>query len=191
MLTVHGTLHVRAITGRHGVFHIANLTTDIGLFWVKDPELDALEPGLYTGQFILKWIGLSNFPSAQGRMTVEIRATLAGMELDTDNSEVNAQASTTFEEQDPLDETEVPVSTEPVQTSSPALVDNEEVCKETVSNADPEEDAEMAELFGELWPLSNRVKPDATDRARLRKQINVLKKLGYTPDMATQSWAKN
>lgn len=180
MITVNGSLQVRTIHGRNGPFNVATLTTDIGAFWVKDAEIDMLPEGSHSGQFVISRIYLGNFPSAGGRITIEVRAVLADMQLYHSRDE-NEETST-FVEQDPLDEV-LPVPPDPMP---PVPVTPESVPELVTGSEDPD----GARLFGELWPLGECVQPDPTDRQRLREQMQWLRNHGYQPDARTQSWVR-
>jgi hypothetical protein len=76
------TLRVKKIRqGRFGDFCVADLSTDIGEFKVKDPILDQFEDGEYTGTVWVSEIFLSQY-MAWGKAVTEIRARCMTCNLD-------------------------------------------------------------------------------------------------------------
>jgi len=177
MIKVSGVLHIKIVTGRNGDFRVGRLVTDIGEFAVKDAELDQYEAGRYEGEFGISRISPSYYSTA-GRLVVEVRATLAMIELaSVDEPEPTLGGL----EQDPLDETPVVV---PVVTEVVAAETKQEGVAPLATASD-------ADLFGLLWPLTNTLKLDPTvDRNVFRKQRDRLKALGYTFEAIGQQWLK-
>src|SRR3546814_1002688 len=79
-IIVGGQLTLRTIRGRNGPFTIGRLTTHLGVFEVKDAELEQYPEGKYDGEFIIKYIYPRAYPTGGG-MRFEIRASLDGMTL--------------------------------------------------------------------------------------------------------------
>jgi len=76
------TLKVKKIRqGRYGDFCVADLSTEIGDFKVKDPLLDQFEDGDYTGTVWISEIYLAQY-IAWGKGVTEIRARLHDLQLD-------------------------------------------------------------------------------------------------------------
>ena len=207
-LIVRGQLAIRTIPGRNGRFTVGRLTTRLGLFHVKDPELEQYPEGKYDGEFVIRYIYPKAYPVGDG-MRFEIRANLDGMTLSGIDklSKAEARAFAT-QDVDPLDEemgtpaAATPAAPEkskkpkpasaPVQASKDPLVDTTPFGVDTPSataaaSGGPESDD--AALFGVLWPLEESVKLDSTiDRRTLRLQIARLNQLGYAFDAAAQQW---
>jgi len=61
MITIPGQLAIRTIVGRNGDFNVGRLTTSIGEFVVKDPQLDQYQEGKYDGQFVVTEIKPSSY----------------------------------------------------------------------------------------------------------------------------------
>ena len=74
---VPGTLMIRDIPKRAGgSFKVGKLSTHIGQFEVKNPELDQYEAGTYSGNFCIDKIYPSHY-IAGGKIVIELRAVLS------------------------------------------------------------------------------------------------------------------
>lgn len=204
-IIVRGQLAIRTISGRNGRFTVGRLTTHLGLFHVKDPELEQYPEGKYEGEFAIRYIYPKAYPVGDG-MRFEIRANLDGMTLSGIDklSKAEARAFAT-QDVDPLDEESgtqpVPTPTAtskfkarpaPVQATQDPLVDTTpfgiDAPSATVAASD-NPDSDDAALFGILWPLGESVKLDATiDRRTLRLQVARLSQLSYVFDATAQQW---
>lgn len=203
-LIVRGQLAIRTIPGRNGRFTVGRLTTRLGLFHVKDPELEQYPEGKYEGEFVIRYIYPKAYPVGDG-MRFEIRANLDGMTLSGIDKLSKAEARAfAAQDVDPLDEETgtPPAAAEkskkpkpasaPVQASKDPLIDTTPFGVDTPSataaaSGGPESDD--AALFGILWPLEESVKLDSTiDRRTLRLQIARLNQLGYAFDATAQQW---
>ncbi|MFB1117576.1 DUF3275 family protein [Dickeya dadantii] len=200
-IIVRGQLTIRTISGRNGRFTIGRLATHLGLFHVKDPELEQYPEGKYEGEFAIRYIYPKAYPVGDG-MRFEIRASLNSMTLSGIDklSKAEARAFAT-QDVDPLDEEPgtqpTPVSKSkarpaPVQASKDPLVDTTPFGIDTPSTAvaaSGSPDSDDAALFGILWPLGESVKLDSTiDRRTLRLQIARLSQLDYAFDATAQQW---
>lgn len=103
-IIVRGQLTIRTISGRNGRFTVGRLATHLGLFHVKDPELEQYPEGKYEGEFAIRYIYPKAYPVGDG-MRFEIRASLNGMTLSGIDklSKAEARAFAT-QDVDPLDE---------------------------------------------------------------------------------------
>ncbi|HEV2680822.1 DUF3275 family protein [Paraburkholderia aspalathi] len=189
MITIPGQLAIKTIHGRNGDFNVGRLATSIGEFVVKDAELDQYQEGKYDGDFSIARIGPSTY-NTNGRWVLEVRAHLDGMTL----SNIDAL---TGDESHRLSSQEVDPIDEEAQASAPAtsgtrakarsrnprdpLVDTTPFGTEPpVASAGSSVEADDAVLFGDLWPLGETVKLDATiERRILRLQRDRLGALGY------------
>lgn len=210
------TLRVKKIRqGRFGDFCVADLSTDIGEFKVKDPILDQFDDGEYTGTVWISEIFLSQY-MAWGKAVTEIRARLHDLQLDSGFERESVPESL---EPDPAEEPQPRPAPRPAwpahapgRNASPAVEDltslKERLAKtakkpgkdaQAPSSAQPERreqggglDAETIELFGDLWAqIQNKqpVKFDATvDRLVLRKQSAKMSELGYKFNPIEQTW---
>jgi hypothetical protein len=195
MIKLSGTLAIRSISGSRGPFNVGRLYTEIGEFAVKDSLIEEYEEGRYKGEF-----GISNiYPysyMAGGRAVVEIRARLGSIALEN-IAELHTEDRTQPAEPDPIEEAPAPAEkpAEPVVVTAPAAAEPE--ADAAVAEAD-EQSAEalfeqtMRNLFGETWPLTDKVKLDPTvDRGRFRQQRDALKELGYKFQPVGQAWVKD
>lgn len=192
------TLRVKKIRqSRNGDFCVADLSSEIGEFKVKDPLLDQFEDGEYTGTVWLSEIYLAQYIS-WGKGVTEIRARLHDLQIDG-MDELSAQLEPA--EPDPVDEFRAP-EPEPATQPEPDAPSSIEKLKQKLAGigrkAKPAanqrlDDDELEQLFDVLWPAVQArepVKLDATvDRIKLRKQIATLKeKFGYALDPRSQTW---
>lgn len=153
MLQVPGTLTIKTISGRFGLFNVAQLELEIGRFTVKDAMLEEYSEGVYHGTFAIKRIYSGSYQSGH-RFTIETRAELAQIWLDN------------FDER-PV-EIDEPMNVDPLTEEA----DNSLVQAEIAIPLEPHS-AEL--IFGDLWPLGNAVKLDPTNREQMRLQIKYLK----------------
>lgn len=210
MIRIDGAhLRVKRIRqSRNGAFCVADLSTDIGEFKVKDPLLDQFDEGEYTANVWISEIYLAQYV-AFGKGVTEIRARLQDLEVETQGAlhQGHEQA-----EPDPLDEHE-PVRAAPVPpapaAAKPRKSDWERFNKKKRTDV-PEDssasdgkrrtapdqpvDHNLEELFDTelVQAILNRqpVKLDATiERSLLRRQAAELgQKLGYRFDAKQQTW---
>ncbi|PLC52887.1 hypothetical protein CR155_15900 [Pollutimonas nitritireducens] len=204
-IIVAGQLTLRTIRGRNGPFTIGRLTTHLGVFEVKDAELEQYPEGKYDGEFLIKYIYPRAYPTGGG-MRFEIRASLDGMTLSgLDELSRDDAKSFAAQEVDPLDEEQgtQPIATSvtaptlqatPVHASSDPLIDTTPFGMDVPSvavAASGGPDSDDAALFGLLWPLEDSIKLDSTiDRRTLRAQIARLGELGYALDFKAQEWSR-
>ena len=186
MVRLDGTLVVQQRKGRHGVFSVGELITEIGNFKVKDTILDQYEEGRYQGSFLVSKIYVSSY-MWNGGVNTEIRANLEDVLLEsseeTSIERHNPEAPDPIEEQAspaPAPKEEAVITTAPIKGSSAGTPD---------SNPD-------ITLFGdELYAMLQKSKPiklDPTvDRSAFRGQRDRLKELGYVFDAKYQTWMKN
>ncbi len=203
-VVVPGTLIIRDIPKRAGgSFKVGKLSTHIGQFEVKNPELDQYEAGTYTGNFCIDKIYPSHY-MAGGRIVIEMRAVLSCFVLagfDQETGEVEPM------EIDPAEEeaataTPEPAVTKPEPQPEPATDADAAPADEASASADIpvmsiEEERVFREeqmdrdTFGDIYPLGDEVKLDPTvGRTKLRAQCDRLKGLGYKFVAARQVWVK-
>lgn len=204
-VVVPGTLIIRDIPKRAGgSFKVGKLSTHIGQFEVKNPELDQYEPGTYSGNFCIDKIYPSHY-IAGGKIVIEMRAVLscfvlAGFDEETGEVEpldvdpAEEEAATAAPEpagREPVQETAT--ATEPAATADEAqaaATDDKKVMSVEEERAFREEQMDK-DTFGELYPLGAEVKLDPTvGRTKLRAQCDRLKGLGYKFVAARQTWVK-
>lgn len=204
MIKLSGTLAIRTIRGSRGNFNVGRLVTDIGEFAVKDPLIEEYDEGRYEGDFGIAQISPSHYIT-NGRLVVEVRARIVSIAL-ANIDELEAADHAALVEPDPVDQD---VRSEPglvaadVLAAAPGseLVDIPDL-EFTPGPAAFEggtdvataaaEDRAHRDLFGELWPLADKVKLDPTvDRARFRQQRDALKALGYQFQPIGQAWVKS
>ena len=94
----------QSVRFRNGRFTVGRLTTRLGLFHVKDPELEQYPEGKYDGEFVIRYIYPKAYPVGDG-MRFEIRANLDGMTLSGIDKLSKAEARAfAAQDVDPLDE---------------------------------------------------------------------------------------
>lgn len=207
------TLRVKKIRqGRFGDFCVADLSTDIGEFKVKDPILDQFDDGEYTGTVWISEIFLSQY-MAWGKAVTEIRARLHDLQLDGGFERESVPEAL---EPDPVEEPPAwpapkPVHRPPSGPSIPAPASegiaklkerlartvkksgsNDPGAQQTEPPVQDAQTAEVIELFGDLWQLIQSRQPvkfDPTvDRIVLRKQSSKMGQLGYKFNPIEQTW---
>ncbi|MBO7752782.1 DUF3275 family protein [Burkholderia pseudomallei] len=185
MISLSGTLGVRTIKGSNGPFQVGELTTSVGEFKVKDKVLEQFEPGAYTGTFLIDKI----YPHSYvwyGKVTVEIRARLADVQLDNDEpfSETGREPAST--EPDPVDEERIPGATAATHADeTPA----------SAQTGDDSGELYLPDLFGtelaDAIVAGEPVKLDPTvDRGVFRQQRDQLRAFGYAFQASSQTWLK-
>lgn len=181
MISVPGTINIRSIPGRFGCFNVGTLDCSIGSFTVKDSSIEEFDEGSYSGDFVIEKIKPNSYFSS-GRMVVEVRAFLSAIMLKRDASPQPVQ----FEnfEQDPIEEDMVDLPVDHFAGDAiPAVLVGEAPILD--------EEGELANLFGFLYPLGNCVKLDPTiNRALFRQQKDHLKANGYRFIASEQHWVK-
>jgi hypothetical protein len=206
-IVVPGQLTLRTMRGKHGPFSVGRLTTHLGVFEVKDRELEQYPEGKYDGEFVIRYIFPKSYPVGGG-MRFEIRASLDGMTLNGIDKLTSDEArSFATQDVDPLDEeldtqpvvapakASRPAKPAPLQASADPLVDTTpfgvDAPPPTASAAPGSDEDPDAALFGALWPLGESVKLDSTiDRRALRAQIARLNERGFALDFKTQEWSR-
>lgn len=206
---VTGTLMIRDIPKRAGgSFKVGKLSTHIGQFEVKNPELDQYEAGTYSGNFCIDKIYPSHYV-AGGKIVIEMRAVLscfvlAGFDEDTGEVENSIEVDPIDEETSTVTVTPVTTVVEAAEDVAPASGDAAPVADDDAADTDDtkavmsvEEERAFREqqmdkdTFGEFYPLGAEVKLDVTvGRTKLRAQCDRLKSLGYKFVAARQVWIK-
>lgn len=201
------TLRVKKIRqSRNGAFCVADLSTEIGEFKVKDPLLDQFEEGEYQATVWITEIFLAQYIS-YGKAVTEMRARLHDLQVRSAGELGDSRSEPV--EPDPLDEP-TPTRVEPA-TEAPATAKAQAEGKfgalknklasirgrksgETRSGATlAPSNHEDSTLFGdELWSqiqARSPVKLDATvDRALLRKQAALMGQMNFKFDPIAQIW---
>ena len=178
-----GVLTVKWISGRNGDFAVGDLKTSIdATFKIKDSLLDQFEEGSYAGRFWISAIYPTSY-AANGRITVEVRATLVDLQITTESE--SPPAAPTLSEPDPVDEAPPPAA---VKAPTPSK------SKPAKQQAATQEGHDDATLFGaELFELVDqrlvlKLDPTIGDRVVFRQQRDRLKALGYSFDAKSQQW---
>ena len=194
---VTGKLVVKTINGRNGAFNVGLLETAIGSFSVKDRELEQYSAGTYDGQFVIGRVFMHSW-SYGANSGSEIRVRLDAMSI-SDNQALTPddESKLTPAINDPLEE-ETPAAPAPPPKAETAAepVSPPEGKSETrrpqfvVPSPEDQESSDQA-LFGELWPLGDIVRLDATvSRQILRQQKARLSQLGYDFSAQEQQFVK-
>lgn len=206
-IRVRGTISIERKRGKRGDFNVGDLSTEIGVFSVKDATIEEFEPGKYSGEFLLTWVELDSFTWC-GTVIVRPRATLEAVFID--EAEEGAAPPAAAPEPDPIEAAVQPI----VQAASPAAAPVAEAAGlvapatptapvlPAAHKADPlvgsEDDPLIGSLVEGLFDRSlaaqiaalQPVKLDPTvDRERFRAQRDSLRTLGYVFDPKNQTWA--
>ncbi len=183
MITLPGSLVIKSITGSKGQFCTGDLTTDVGVFRIKDAILDQFGAGTYQGFFDIDAI----FPSSytwRGRVNVEVRARLVGIRID--DADESPAAEEVHQEPDPVDDV---VPAVPAADIDPTPVSVPEASVRSGKLEVPVSDVTFDDDTLALIEAHVDVKLDPTvDRTLFRRQRDQLKALGYTFDAPSQTW---
>ncbi len=181
MIAVQGRMVVNTITGRYGEFNVATLYSDFGNYVVRYDALDEFHSGTYDGEFIVRSTTLRTRDFGVGKI-IEPIAFLENLILS--NVDEGEQEDIPEAIPDPIEE-----------EASPEAANSDINSADAESEKDTSSDSnnDVAELFGELWPLQERLKLDATvGRAKLRLQKEYLEtQADYTFIAKHQVWMKN
>lgn len=187
MISIEGVINVRSIQGRFGSFNVATLSCSLGKFSVKDASIEQFETGRYSGVFVIEKIYPHSY-FADGRLVVEVRATLASIILDPAGDSSPALPEPL--EQDPIEEERDEVAA--IQQAIAAR--EQEVIAHEIGGTSPsaaDQELDGSYLFGHLWPLGRCVKLDPTvGRAKFRQQRDYLSANDYRFVVAQQHWIK-
>lgn len=182
-VTLSGTLVVRNVKGRNGVFAVGDLGTEIGRFKVKDNFLEQYEEGEYKGDFLVTQIYPYSYVYG-GKVVTEIRANIADVSL--------AEADERPMPEAPSEPDPALLEAQTSQHAGPSHDDSGAAAVPVLQEGGGPDDPD-AVLFGELYPAlvaHQMIKLDPTvDRNLFRRQRDRLKTLGgYRFDASTQSW---
>lgn len=205
MIKIPGTLEVKTIRGGNGDFNVGELQTAIGEFKIKDKILEQFQSGSYPGEFLISKIYPHSY-TWYGKITIEIRAMLADVMLDSDDPG-DSETATQATEPDPADEERSsPSIATQSEAATPKVLSAEEAppppaasapfatAEQPTASSVPFEDSELLEVFGaeltELIKARQPVKLDpSVDRALFRSQRDWLgKRLNYCFRAASQTW---
>lgn len=192
MIKLSGLLTIKTIQGRYGAFTVGRLTTELGEFAVKNVLLEQYNQGKYEGEFGVSRIYPYSYV-ANGGVRVEIRANIDTIALTNIGKLTPEDEAIAEVDSDPLDDEVPTVKDTPAQLNIeqgvPTPVNTEHHSSPKSSGeADEESDSK---LFGDLWPLSAKVKLDPTvSRALFRSQCERLGALNYEFKAIGQTWSK-
>ena len=175
MISINGTLSIKAVNGSKGSFCVGELTTSVGTFKVKDAILDQYSPGDYDGSFVIEEIFPSSF-TWRGKVWVEVRARLSAINVESEPETPDTETLPESVEPDPANENR------PVQAAA-----------QTPDSGVVQEAATATSLFDAdthgLIEAGKAIKLDPTvDRGLFRAQRDALKGHGYRFDASTQMW---
>lgn len=194
---VSGALSVQRIHGANGEFCVGKLECELGTLNIKDPHLDQYEDGKYEGRFGIEKIFPNGYMTRTGAFIVEIRAIIHEYIIFSDEPEILDSDDVALKDEDPLESTTQVVVPEPKKAKEkkpePKPTPKPEAVEKPTQDVSGG-DSTAAELFGELWPLGDKVQLDPTtirsDALNHRKRIQYLGDHGYTFRASSQSWEK-
>jgi Protein of unknown function (DUF3275) len=194
MRIFQGTLSVKAINGRRGVFNVGKLLTDIGEFTIKDKALEQFDPGSYEGEFLIELIE-AQATRWKGGYFNEVVAKIADGGYNIKDEAEGTLDTSTQTEPDPLDAERERNSRQVVTPPAESQQTVPKTAKTKSSElAQPQAvdmsiyDADMLEAI----QADGAVKLDSSieDRELFRKQRDGLKALGYRFNFKEQNWYK-
>jgi Protein of unknown function (DUF3275) len=194
MRIFQGTLSVKAISGRRGVFNVGKLLTDIGEFTIKDKALEQFDPGVYEGEFMIELIE-AQATRWKGGYFNEVVAKIADGGYNINQDGAGIVDTSTQSEPDPLDAERERNSR---QVAAPFEASHQE--QGGSYKAKPKNlavslamdlsfyDAETLEAIQVLGVV--KLDSSIEDRELFRKQRDGLKALGYRFNFKEQNWYK-
>ncbi len=190
MIILEGNVINKVITGANGDFSVGNFTTDIGQFKIRSTLLDQFDEGEYRVRVSVNKIDLNSYMSKRNGIII------TEMELDIDHLEcIEGDVKPVIDApiEPDVTETPPPLESKPEKSAKNTRDDRgERKPKDSSKPAPSDGDAELAELFGLLWPLGDVVKLDSTmPRPLFIRQKDYLKSAGYTFNGLDQTWHRS
>lgn len=186
---VEGTLLIKSVVGRHGLFNVGKLECQLGEFVVKDPKIDQFEEGKYEGTFELAKIFQYARRLDNACLITELRAEVESITL-FEEGQLSPDETVGVQETDPIDdEPTAPPKEREVADPTPSAAEQPDEPRDDEPASPVAQDERLEKLFGHLWPLGNSVRMDMTiDRQLIRQQRDALKAAGYEFDFTSQEW---
>ncbi len=191
MRIFQGTLSVKAINGKRGVFNVGKLLTDIGEFSVKDKALEQFDAGVYEGEFLVDLIEPQT-TRWKGNFFFEIVARIADGGYHINQEGTGTVDNSTQSEPDPMDDERSAKPAEPSAAQAKLVSPSSFKTKPDNLAVSLAMDMEVfdAEILAAI-EVFEVVKLDASvDRELFRKQRDALKALGYRFNAKEQNWYK-
>ena len=178
MIQLKGLLSIKIIGGRNGDFSVGTLTTDIGEFSVKSPELDQYDQGQYEGTFGISHIGLGYFNWGLGRHVTELKAELAFIAID--GMDELPEDFKSIGEAEPEADSDIELQpTKAKKAKSKTDSSTNELKPEELFSAD------LLKLIEERKTI--QLDP-SIGRPKFPQQLTYIKSLGYTWDLSNKQW---
>jgi len=204
MIILEGNVTNKVIQGVNGDFSVGNFTTDIGQFKIRSQFLDQFDEGEYQVRVSVNKIGLNSYMSKRNgiiitemELDIENLEMLDGEIMPIDAAPIEPDASVATEDrssnQKPVIETKGREAARPTieAQSGDEKLDQTRPIIHPDQATQPVDDADLATLFGHLWPLGVEVKLDSTAvRSQFIKQKDFLKENGYQFNGKNQTWYK-
>ena len=181
---------------------VGRLECELGKFQVKYENLNILDEGHYKGSFSIVQVSPTCFLK-RGKIILEQEAVInhiyfseladQGVFLKGKKQALQKrlqinETSEDFHQHDFFEEEKRDIKEFPAENEEDVQITEN---TEKAENAHDSEEAEDIVLFGELWPLQDEVKQDATvSREKLSQQAVRLYKHGYRYIMPQQIWVK-
>ncbi len=204
MIILEGHVTNKVIQGVNGDFSVGNFTTDIGQFKIRSQFLDQFDEGEYQIRISVNKIGLNSYMSRRNgiiitemELDVENLEMLDGEIMPIDAAPIEPDASVATEDR-PSDQDQV-IENNDREAEKPTIdaqsgddtSDQIEPVTQPGQSSQLVDDADLAALFGHLWPLGIEVKLDSTAvRSQFIKQKDYLKENGYQFNGKNQTWYK-
>ncbi len=205
MIILEGNITNKVITGANGDFSVGNFNTEVGQFKIKSQLLDQFEEGDYQVQVSVVKLSLNTYVVKRSGITItEIVADIDAINvIDADIKSVTVESIEPDASVDEIKADKARVTTEkkavvktdhqkPKKANKSETVLNTQKTKIPVTpGMEGDDEKQLPELFGHLWPLTENVKLDTTlPRTLIIKQKDYLYNQGYTFDLKTQIWSK-
>lgn len=202
---LEGSMTNKVINGVRGDFSVGSLKTDVGIFKVRNDDLlKDFDEGEYQVKVAVEHFGINVYVSkrtgiAISEILIEISAidVIEEKKVPVEQELIEPDASIDMPVK-VVEPSKTPEKKPLVKTKSkaPIVLSNKPKRKNLVKTDDRvfdlDSEADMSEVFGHLWPLTDLVKQDNTSsRTFLLVQRAYLNFKGYTLDFSTQTWAKS
>jgi len=195
---LEGLMTNKVINGIHGDFSVGSLKTEVGIFKIRNDDLLAgFDEGEYQVKVAVSNFGINVYSSKRTGIAIsEILAEITAIDVIEENKGPVTQSiiepDVSVEKQKP----KVVSASKPkayVKTKAPIVLSNKRHIFKTNDRVfDLDNESEMKEVFGLLWPLADSLKQDNTvNRVFLEVQRKYLNYKGYVLEFTSQTWSRS
>lgn len=192
MITILGSMVVSRVERDGDMQNVGLLECDLGKFQVSYPQLESFEEGRYEAFFNIVEFQQNGF-NHQGRYSIEMEAVIREIALLHISMPMPRKRSVKKQSEESKVKTsnldfdfDLDLDSDSDSTLD-SNVTSENTCQKILDIEHPDD----AQLFGSLWPLTDRFQLDPTvNRDVLKAQKDRLLELGYKFILIAQTWVK-